>query len=296
MDQRWIFDGHIAGIGTGPACGPWWDVAGVPVRAHSPTRWSSCRPATGSCSPRRRRWPSSSARSTTSTRPASWRSAGRQGRLTVDAGPLRLRAGIGGGPGWALLRTVPRPLAVHPRWLSAVNPLAGRSQPRARTSGTAGNGRQEYYGVTDLHRIDSASVSWDGTDAGAARRHQPPGASASAVFRRGPAWPGSGPPWRKAEWLGTTPHRSRLPDAIVCALSWRLTPAERTTYWGNQWRLAFTVLTSSSFGPCPNRWASPSCVLRTWNPPSIPWCSQPPGRALTGTTSAMHGPRPYVRC
>lgn len=26
--------------------------------------------------------------------------------------------------------------------------------------------RQEYYGVTDLHRIDSASVGWDGGDAG----------------------------------------------------------------------------------------------------------------------------------
>ncbi|MNR61608.1 hypothetical protein D3C85_1834010 [compost metagenome] len=39
--------------------------------------------------------------------------------------------------------------------------------PGARTSGTAGSGRREYYGVSDLHHISSAVVSWDGVDAGA---------------------------------------------------------------------------------------------------------------------------------
>lgn len=39
--------------------------------------------------------------------------------------------------------------------------------PGVRTAGTAKGGRQEFYGVTDLHSIESASVSWDGADAGA---------------------------------------------------------------------------------------------------------------------------------
>ena len=57
-------------------------------------------------------------------------------------------------------------MAVHPRWLRAVSPLAARLSAGVRTAGAAKGGRQEYYGVTDLHRIDSASVSWDGGDAG----------------------------------------------------------------------------------------------------------------------------------
>jgi hypothetical protein len=61
---------------------------------------------------------------------------------------------------------VPRPLAVHTAWLRAVSPLAGLLSPGARTSGTAGSGRLEYYGVSDLHQISSAVVSWNGALAG----------------------------------------------------------------------------------------------------------------------------------
>jgi hypothetical protein len=32
--------------------------------------------------------------------------------------------------------------------------------------GTAGNGRLEYYGVSDLHHVTSAVVTWEGADAG----------------------------------------------------------------------------------------------------------------------------------
>ena len=49
----------------------------------------------------------------------------------------------------------------------AVSPFAALLSPGVRTAGTAGGGRREYYGVTDLHRIDAATVSWDGIDAGA---------------------------------------------------------------------------------------------------------------------------------
>ncbi|MDN4642664.1 hypothetical protein [Arthrobacter sp. PsM3] len=47
-----------------------------------------------------------------------------------------------------------------------INPLAARLSAGVRTAGSAKGGRQEYYGVTDLHRIDSASVGWGGGDAG----------------------------------------------------------------------------------------------------------------------------------
>ena len=89
-------------------------------------------------------------------------------RLTLDAGPLQLRVRLGARTRLgAAVRLIPRPLAVHPRWLRAVSPLAARLSPGVSTAGTARGGWREYYGVTDLHRIDSATVSWEGRDAGA---------------------------------------------------------------------------------------------------------------------------------
>ncbi|ACL40550.1 conserved hypothetical protein [Pseudarthrobacter chlorophenolicus A6] len=95
--------------------------------------------------------------------------------LSVDAGPLAVRAVTGGRTplGYALA-VLPRRLAVHPRWLSIVSPLASLVAPGARTSGTAGSGRLEYYGVSDLHQVSSAVVSWDGADAGALAPVVPP--------------------------------------------------------------------------------------------------------------------------
>ena len=66
----------------------------------------------------------------------------------------------------AAARLVPHALAVHPRWLRVISPFAARILPGVSTAGSAKGGRREYYGVTDLHRIDSACVSWNGTDAG----------------------------------------------------------------------------------------------------------------------------------
>ncbi len=95
--------------------------------------------------------------------------------LVVAAGPLRIRAVIGArstlGYAAALL---PRRLAVHPGWLRAVSPVAARLSPGVRTAGSARDGRQEFYGVTDIRRIDAAVVSWDGRDAGELAQIQPP--------------------------------------------------------------------------------------------------------------------------
>lgn len=95
--------------------------------------------------------------------------------LTVDAGPLAVRAGLGKRPllGWGL-RAVPRHLAVQPRWLRMVGPLAGVLSPGARTSGSAGSGRVEYYGVTDLRRISSGTLQFSGQDAGTLAAVRPP--------------------------------------------------------------------------------------------------------------------------
>jgi hypothetical protein len=89
------------------------------------------------------------------------------GVLAVEAGQLRLRASLGARTALgSAARLVPRPLAVHPIWLRAVSPVAGLLIPGIRTAGTAGGGRREYYGVTDLRRIDAVTLSWDGVDAG----------------------------------------------------------------------------------------------------------------------------------
>ncbi len=67
--------------------------------------------------------------------------------------------------GW-LLRLVPRRLATAPAWARLTDPVARVLLRGVRTRGTAGNGRREYYGATDLHRISGLSGSWAGTDLG----------------------------------------------------------------------------------------------------------------------------------
>lgn len=87
--------------------------------------------------------------------------------LRFVGGPLDTTLRIGGSsPLGRALRVVPKPLAVHPTWLRAIDPVARVLQPGARTAGSAGNGRREYYGVTGARRITAATASWSGTDLG----------------------------------------------------------------------------------------------------------------------------------
>ena len=170
MGKRWIFDGHIAGIGTSSglravvgiwrnsAFGPFADVMVQQPSGHrqllAPTEEVAAF-ISGTYS---------FDEVTVVELPATLADHA----LVVDAGPLVIRAVTGARTllGSAL-RVVPRGLAVHPRWLSAVSPLAAVAAPGARTYGTAGSGRVEYYGVSDLHRVTSAVVTWEGEDAGA---------------------------------------------------------------------------------------------------------------------------------
>ena len=170
MGTRWIFDGHIAGIGTASGLravvgvwqqSPFGAFADVMVQDPSGRRLllAPTQEVAGFIA-------GTYSFDEVRVVAVDARLADRQ--LAVDAGPLRLRAGLGRRTllGTAL-RAVPRALAVHTAWLRAISPLAAALSPGARTSGTAGSGRREYYGVSDLHHLSSAVVSWDGADAGA---------------------------------------------------------------------------------------------------------------------------------
>ncbi len=92
----------------------------------------------------------------------------------VDAGPLRLRVTTGRRPplGW-LLRAVPPPLARTPAWVGLLDRPA-RLLTGLRTTGSAGNGRTEWYGVQDLHTVTALDATWDGDPLGALAAVRPP--------------------------------------------------------------------------------------------------------------------------
>jgi len=169
MGVQWIFDGHIAGIGTASGLravvglwreSPFGPFADAMVELPSGRRilLAPTAEVAGFIA---------AVYTFDETRIVDVDARHAGGTLTVDAGHLRLRAALGARTVLgSAARLIPRPLAVHPRWLRAVSPFAALLSPGVRTAGTAGGGRREYYGVTDLHRIDAATVSWDGVDAG----------------------------------------------------------------------------------------------------------------------------------
>ncbi|MFF1883655.1 hypothetical protein ACFVVC_19530 [Pseudarthrobacter sp. NPDC058196] len=169
MGSRWIFDGHIAGIGTASGLravvGIWQDspfgsFADVMVQQPSGQR-VLLAPGPDVAEFIAATYTFDEVRVVDVSAVLGERA------LRVDAGPLEIQAVTGARTFLgSALRAVPRSLAVHPRWLSAVNPLAALAAPGARTYGTAGSGRAEYYGVSDLHHVTSAVVSWEGADAG----------------------------------------------------------------------------------------------------------------------------------
>jgi hypothetical protein len=92
----------------------------------------------------------------------------------VTAGPLRLRVTTGRRPPLGrLLRVVPPPLARTPVWVGLLDRPA-RLLTGLRTTGSAGNGRTEWYGVQDLHVVTALAASWDGEPLGALAAVRPP--------------------------------------------------------------------------------------------------------------------------
>ena len=85
----------------------------------------------------------------------------------VTTSGLELRLGVGSRT-WLgrLLRVVPGRLATAPGWTRVTDPVARLLLRGVRTRGTAGNGRREFYGATDVHRITSLTGSWGGVDLG----------------------------------------------------------------------------------------------------------------------------------
>jgi hypothetical protein len=113
--------------------------------------------------------------------PVSWRGVDRTlrvsaGRDDVGGGDV-LDLSLGIGPvsplGW-LLRLVPRAFATRPGWLTLIDPVARLIVRGARTAGTAGGGRREYYGVTLARRIVSVDARLDGRPLGALAPLDPP--------------------------------------------------------------------------------------------------------------------------
>lgn len=169
MGKRWVFDGHIAGIGTESGLR-----AVVGLWQHSPFGPFADAMVQLPSGHRILLAPTAeigdfigAVYNFDETRVVDVAASQGAPGLRVDAGPLRIRAAVGARTRLGTLaRMVPRPMAVHPLWLRAISPLAARLSAGVRTAGAAKGGRQEFYGVTDLHRIDSASVGWDGGDAG----------------------------------------------------------------------------------------------------------------------------------
>ncbi|MFJ5531813.1 hypothetical protein [Streptomyces sp. NPDC093261] len=93
---------------------------------------------------------------------------------TVTAAPLRLRFTLGrrGPVGW-LLRAVPGPLAARPVW-AAWTALPAWLLLGARTCGSAGAGRYEWYGARDLHPITAAAARYEDEDLGGLAPVGPP--------------------------------------------------------------------------------------------------------------------------
>ena len=89
-------------------------------------------------------------------------------RWQVSAAGLEVELRLGRrSPLGVLLRAVPSRVATSPAWSAVTDPVARRVLRGVRTRGTAGNGRREYYGATDLHRVSGLSGRWRGLDLGA---------------------------------------------------------------------------------------------------------------------------------
>jgi len=95
--------------------------------------------------------------------------------LQIEAGELTADIEIGGRTalGWSL-HALPTALARSRHWCASIDPLARVLLRGVRTRGTAGNGRHEWYGATDRHRLTAVRASLGDTDLGAMADVWPP--------------------------------------------------------------------------------------------------------------------------
>ncbi|GAB3872645.1 hypothetical protein [Terrabacter terrigena] len=93
----------------------------------------------------------------------------------VRSPSLTLDLSVGGRmPLGRLLRVVPAAVAASPAWTTMVDPMARVALRGVRTRGTALEGRQEFYGATDLHRVVGMAGSLEGAPLGGLAPVDPP--------------------------------------------------------------------------------------------------------------------------
>jgi hypothetical protein len=97
------------------------------------------------------------------------------GGIAVTAGELSVRLTVGGiSPLGVLMRLVPSRLATEPLWLRLIDPVARVLVRGARTAGSAGGGKREYYGVTLVRDVSAAVTTQAGVDLGPLAPLSPP--------------------------------------------------------------------------------------------------------------------------
>jgi hypothetical protein len=96
-------------------------------------------------------------------------------RVEVVTSSLALSATLGRrtAVGW-LLRGIPHGVAASPLLSTATDPVARVVLRGVRTRGSAGQGRREYYGATDIRAVTSVSARLDGADLGTLTAVDPP--------------------------------------------------------------------------------------------------------------------------
>lgn len=112
-------------------------------------------------------------------------------RLLVSAGPLRLNLDLGPRTFLGhLLERVPPAVAVHPRWLAAVNPVAGLLVPGVSTAGSAGGEAASSTACVPSARSPEQPPCGTATIWGGFHPSGRPSASVSALFHPNPKlWP-----------------------------------------------------------------------------------------------------------
>ena len=93
----------------------------------------------------------------------------------VAAGPLEAQVEVGGRTALGrVLRAVPRPVATSRHLTVLTDPVARVLLRGVRTRGSAGPGRVEHYGATDVHAIAATRTWWAGDPLGDLRDVDPP--------------------------------------------------------------------------------------------------------------------------